>query len=93
MSIEGRPGVVGIYQGITVVNRNGQDMTFSNYARMPHADELARLPHQGYVPRRPHREPANVVRSVQERGEALSSTSSNGPEGLRGLAAYFGLSV
>lgn len=93
VSIEGRPGVVGIYQGITVVNRNGQDMTFSNYARMPHADELARLPHQGYVPRRPHREPANVVRSVQERGEALSSTSSNGPEGLRGLAAYFGLSV
>ena len=93
VSVPGQPGVVGIYQGITQANREGQTVTFSNYARMPRADELAHLPHQGWVPRRPNREPGNPVRMVQEKGEALSSTSSTGPEGLRGLAMYFGLSV
>ncbi|TRX50099.1 hypothetical protein FNY88_02975 [Corynebacterium guaraldiae] len=93
VSVPGRPGVVGIYQGITQANRGGRTVTFSNYARMPHADELARLPHQGWVPRRPNREPGNPVRVAQEKGEALSSTSSAGPEGLRGLAMYFGLGI
>ena len=83
--------MVGIYQGITEANRNGRKVIFSNYARMPYADELERLPHQGFVPRRPNREPANLVRVVQERGEALSSTSSKGPEGLRGLIFSIGL--
>lgn len=93
VSVAGRPGVVGIYQGITEVNRNGQHLTFSNYARVPNADELAKLPHQGFVPRRPNREPGNPIREAQERGEALSSTSSKGFDGLRGLAVYFGLPV
>lgn len=93
VSVPGQPGVVGIYQGITQANREGQTVTFSNYARMPRADELAHLPHQGWVPRRLNREPGNPVRMVQEKGEALSSTSSTSPEGVRGLAMYFGLSV
>lgn len=93
VSVPGQPGVVGIYQGITQTDREGRTVTFSNYARMPHAEELARLPHQDWVPRRPNREPGNPVRVVQEKGEALSSTSSAGPEGLRGLAMYFGLSI
>lgn len=93
VSVPGQPGVVGIYQGITQTNREGRTVIFSNYARMPHADELARLPHQGWVPRRPNREPGNPIRMAQEKGEALSSTSSTGPEGLRGLAMYFGLSI
>lgn len=93
VSLEGHAGVVGIYQGITEANRNGRKVIFSNYARMPYADELERLPHQGFVPRRPKREPANLVRVVQERAEAFSSTSSKGPEGLRGLIFSIGLGV
>lgn len=93
VSLQGRPGVVGIYQGVTEADRNGRTVTFSNYARMPYTDELARLPHQGFVPRRPNREPANLVRVVQERGEAFSSTSSRGPEGLRGLIFHIGLGL
>lgn len=50
--IPGQPGVVGIYQGISIVTWGSQRYIYSNYARMPIPTEIAQLPHQGFVPRK-----------------------------------------
>lgn len=99
----GRSGVVGIYQGGTVVSRNGKQASFTNYARMPYANELAGLPHQGFVPRRPNiAPPRNIVevpgvelRKVGDQAEGLATTSSEGfgIDAIRGIANNYGIII
>ncbi|HAT6617669.1 TPA: hypothetical protein JAL37_001389 [Corynebacterium striatum] len=101
--VPGQPGVFGIYQGGTVVSRNGQRVFFTNYARMPYANELAALPHKGFVARRPDiATPRNIVevpgvelRKVGDHAEGLATTSSEGfgLDAIRGIANNYGIII
>ncbi|MDO5031489.1 hypothetical protein [Corynebacterium sp.] len=101
--VPGRPGVVGIYQGMTIATRGAEKHVFANYARMPYPNELAGLRHQGFVPRRPNIAPPatpwelanHEFRSIQEQAEGIGVTSSEGfgIEAVRGIANNYGLMI